>query len=329
MRNEVCQGLVSCAVDPKFVFLTGDLGFQALEPLQAVLGQRFINAGVAEQNMVSVAAGLAQTGLRPWVYSIAPFVYARPYEQIRNDICLHHLPVRLIGNGGGYGYGVMGGTHHALEDYGALLCLQHMTAFVPAFGSDLMPMIEKLTASSDPAYLRLGRSEEPQGWELPAYAPWRRLTRGGGATVVVVGPLAGSLLAPLAAMPEDSRPNLWIVTELPITPDTLPQDFRDDLRRSQSLWVIEEHVRQGGAGAMLAQAVLEMGDAPARYHWRGANGYLSGLYGSQAFHRRENGLDPETLLQEWSAPRTTTNGVAPSQSVGHALAAHEHRKEIL
>ena len=91
--------------------------------------------------MVSVAAGLARSGLRPWVYSIAPFIYARPFEQIRNDVCLHDLPVRLVGNGGGYGYGVMGGTHHALEDYGALLCLQHMRAFVPAFGADLGPMI--------------------------------------------------------------------------------------------------------------------------------------------------------------------------------------------
>ena len=84
------------------------MGYQALEPLRESLGERFINAGVAEQNMVSVAAGLAKTGLQPWVYSIAPFVYARPFEQIRNDVCLHDLPVRLVGNGGGYAYGVMG-----------------------------------------------------------------------------------------------------------------------------------------------------------------------------------------------------------------------------
>ena len=129
---------------PEFVFLTGDLGFKALEPLRERLGARFINAGVAEQNMVSVAAGLARSGLRPWVYSIAPFVYARPFEQIRNDVCLHRLPVVLVGNGGGYGYGVMGATHHALEDYGALLCLPHLRAYVPAFDEDLRAMVERL-----------------------------------------------------------------------------------------------------------------------------------------------------------------------------------------
>ena len=123
MRNAFCQALVEAASRAEFVFLTGDLGFRALEPLRDALGSRFINAGVAEQNMVSVAAGLARSGLRPWVYSIAPFVYARPFEQIRNDVCLHRLPVVLVGNGGGYGYGVMGATHHALEDYGSLLCL--------------------------------------------------------------------------------------------------------------------------------------------------------------------------------------------------------------
>ena len=97
MRNAFCQALVEAASRDEFVFLTGDLGFRALEPLREALGSRFINAGVAEQNMVSVAAGLARSGLRPWVYSIAPFVYARPFEQIRNDVCLHRLPVVLGG----------------------------------------------------------------------------------------------------------------------------------------------------------------------------------------------------------------------------------------
>src|SRR6476660_2916435 len=144
MRNVLCQALVERAADPDFVFLTGDLGYQALEPLREVMGRRFINAGVAEQNMVAVAAGLARSGMNPWVYSIAPFVYARPFEQIRNDLCIHDLPVKLIGNGGGYGYGVMGGTHHALEDYGALLTLPNMHAFVPAFTSDAEAAIRRL-----------------------------------------------------------------------------------------------------------------------------------------------------------------------------------------
>ena len=91
--------------------------------------------------MVGVAAGLAREGLEPWVYTIAPFGYARAFEQIRNDVCMHGLPVRLLGNGGGYGYGVMGPTHHALEDYGTLMTLPGMTAFVPAFNEDVAPIV--------------------------------------------------------------------------------------------------------------------------------------------------------------------------------------------
>jgi transketolase len=133
VRNALSSTLTGRAEDPQFIFLTGDLGFNALEPLREAMGTRFINAGVAEQNMVSVAAGLAMSGLRPWVYSIAPFIYGRPFEQIRNDVCLHDLPVALVGNGGGYAYGVMGSTHHALEDYGVLLTLPNLRVYVPAF----------------------------------------------------------------------------------------------------------------------------------------------------------------------------------------------------
>src|SRR6185295_6269735 len=102
------------------VFVTGDLGYNALENVRRRLGARFINAGVAEQNMVSMAAGMASRGLQVICYSIAPFIVYRCLEQIRNDVCFHNLPVFLVGNGGGYGYGIMGSSHHCLEDLGAL-----------------------------------------------------------------------------------------------------------------------------------------------------------------------------------------------------------------
>ena len=160
------------------IFLTGDLGFMALEPLQRAMGDRFINAGVAEQNMMSVAAGLAREGFEVWAYSIAPFCYARPFEQIRNDIAFHKLPVKLVGNGGGYGYGVMGPTHHAIEDYGVLLCLPNMSVFVPVFDEDLGAVVARVGDSNRTTYLRLGRGERPKGYSVPPYAPWRQLTHG-------------------------------------------------------------------------------------------------------------------------------------------------------
>src|SRR3954470_21495648 len=162
MRAEFAQAMLLLLARRKdLVFVTGDLGYLAFEGLAQAYGERFVNAGVAEQNAVSLAAGLARAGHLPWVYSIAPFAVLRPYEQIRNDVCLHKLPVKLVGNGGGYGYGVMGSTHHALEDYGALLCLPNMHAFVPAFAADVPAIVEKLLDFPYPAYFRLGAGEEP------------------------------------------------------------------------------------------------------------------------------------------------------------------------
>lgn len=300
MRNAFCQALVDAASRPDFVFLTGDLGYKALEPLREAMGSRFINAGVAEQNMVSVAAGLARSGLRPWVYSIAPFVYARPFEQIRNDVCLHKLPVVLVGNGGGYGYGVMGATHHALEDYGALLCLPHIRAYVPAFDADVKAMTSDLFSVGHPSYFRLGLSEEPKDATVPPYAPWRKLQDGPGWVILVTGSLAGSLWGGVRDLKEASRPSLWLLSELPVR--QLSEEFQADLARSRRLLVVEEHVAHGGVAQSLATLLLESGRAPERFASRSAQGYLSGRYGSQRFHRRECGLDPASIL-DFLAPQ--------------------------
>ncbi len=297
MRNAFCDSLVKHAGRPDFVFLTGDLGFSALEPLQRAAGDRFINAGIAEQNMVSVAAGLARQGLKPWAYSIAPFIYARPLEQIRNDVCLHDLPVTLVGNGGGYAYGVMGGTHHAIEDYGVLLSLQHLRVYVPAFGADVAAMVALLLEQQHPAYLRLGRDEKPAEVEVPAYAPWRRILGGRGATLLGAGPVIGGLLGPLQQLPEATRPRTWVVTELPIEPGTIPEPFLRDVRDSGHLVVVEEHVAHGGVAEMLGRALLLAGAGPRRLSHLCATGYRSGLYGSQKFHRAESGLTIADVLK--------------------------------
>jgi len=288
--------MIEAGAEGSFVFLTGDLGFKALEPLRDAIGNRFINAGVAEQNMVSLAAGLARAGMRPWAYSIAPFIYARPFEQIRNDVCLHKLSVVLVGNGGGYGYGVMGATHHAIEDYGSLLCLPHMRVFVPAFDDDLGPIVSQLARLGSPAYLRLGLSENMNGLAMPAYSPWRRLLERGarGSTMLVVGPLVGGIVKAAMSLEVDVRPSVWVLSELPI--EDMPSLFIEDIAASQRLIVVEEHVEHGGAGEMLAAKLLRRGVSPTRFSQLTARGYPSGLYGSQRFHRTECGLDPAAVL---------------------------------
>jgi len=301
MRKQFCDAMTARGVDPRLVFLTGDLGFMALEPLQAALGERFINAGVAEQNMISVAAALSRTGLEAWAYSIAPFCTARPFEQIRNDVALHGLPVKIVGNGGGYGYGVMGPTHHALEDYGTLLALNGMQACVPAFDEDVAAAVDWTGGAAGPAYLRLGRGEIPAGYVPPPFAGWRQLAAGNGPVAAVVGPLAGTYLAGVQAMPVERRPNLWVVSLLPVASETLPEAFLAQLAAANALVVAEEHVARGGFASELLLALATRGAVPARFAHLHAGAARTGPYGSQAFLRRQAGLDPDSFLAALAA----------------------------
>lgn len=298
MRNAFCAELSDRFAEQAMVFFTGDLGYMALEPLQARMGRRFINAGVAEQNMISVAAGVASLGEQCWTYSIAPFVFGRPFEQIRNDVCLHDFNVKIVGNGGGYGYGVMGGSHHAIEDYGVLLTLQNMRAYVPAFADDLAPITRRMAADPHPNYLRLGRCEKPKDWVLPAYAPWRRLLSGNAGVLIVVGPNAGGLLQEAVGLQENERPEIWVLSELPLALAPMPAACKRRIAELGRLYVLEEHVAQGSVGHMIAATLLENGAAPWLFRHFTARGYLSGRYGSQAFHRLECGLDAASVLSE-------------------------------
>ncbi|QCP50761.1 transketolase [Trinickia violacea] len=295
MRKQLCDSLVERANSPKMAFLTGDLGFMALEPLRDAMGARFINAGVAEQNMVSVAAAMARQGWETWAYSIAPFCYARPFEQIRNDVTFHKLPVRLIGNGGGYGYGVMGPTHHAIEDYGILLTLPNICAFVPAFDEDVSAVIARAGASPLAAYIRLGRGEAPKGYEVPAYAPWRQLVIGKGMPIIAVGPLAGTYIEAISALPDAIRPNLWVLGELPLSLNAPPKALMQQIEEAGKLCVVEEHVARGSFGSELALHLLSNG-VFAKLHHLHAKAHHYPRYGSQRYLREASGLDPKSLL---------------------------------
>ena len=296
MRRQLCDALVARSVNPNMVFLTGDLGFMALENLEQAMKARFINAGVAEQNMVSVAAAMARDGWDAWVYSIAPFCYARPFEQIRNDVAFHNLPVKLIGNGGGYGYGVMGPTHHAIEDYGVMLTLPNMRVFIPAFDEDVEVVIARAGDGQNPAYLRLGQGMKPAGFEVPSYAPWRQLIAGGGMVVIVSGPLVGAYIEAFQNLPVTIRPNLWIVTELPLEKNPLPSELIEQISNSAGLCVVEEHVRHGGLGSEIALILLKQQLRVNTFHHLYARAHHYATYGSQKFLRAQSHLDINSVM---------------------------------
>lgn len=284
MRNAFANTVISQCNNNDCFFLTGDLGFMALEEVQIAFGHRFINAGVAEQNMIGVAAGLAREGFKVFAYSIAPFCYARPFEQIRNDVCLSKLPVCLVGNGGGYAYGHMGPTHHALEDCAAMNALG-VRVLTPAFDDDLPAM---LVEWSSPTYLRLGYDIRPKGAEAPQYAPWRQLLYGEQGAIAALGPLAGVAWQALLDVPVGDRPSVWAVTEF--NSDEIPEAFWAQVV-GKRLFVTEEHVVSGGLGMHITLAMVRLGIQVSSFIHRHALGYPTGRFGSQGFHRAQCGLD--------------------------------------
>lgn len=294
MRNDFASVIETIGKkDKEVIFLTGDLGFNAFEGITETLGNRFINAGVAEQNMVSVASGMAYMGLKPWVYSIAPFITLKTAEQVRDDMCHQNLSVKLVGNGGGYGYGIMGATHHVLEDISIFASFPHMRIYVPAFQEDIEPIVKKMYKAHGPAYLRLG-SAEAHDLVLPPYQGVRRLMSGNKVTMIVLGPLIHNTLTALRTLNHKQAIDLWCITEFPFT---ISDDLMQSIRKTKHLIILEEHTNYGGLGQTVLSRLVEPQVLLSKFIHLYAQGYPSHLYGSQKFHLQENQLDPNGILE--------------------------------
>ena len=162
MRNAFIDELVNAAtIDENIFLVVGDLGYGVVEPFVKKFPKRFINAGVAEQNMMGLSAGLASEGKKVFVYSIANFPIFRCSEQIRNDIDYHNLPVTVVAVGGGLAYGPLGYSHHAIQDYAFMRTLPNMMIAAPGDPMEVRACMRYLISNPQPSYLRLGKAGEP------------------------------------------------------------------------------------------------------------------------------------------------------------------------
>jgi len=296
MRKEFSNAMEQLAIeDDSIVFITGDLGYNALENLKAKLGKRFINAGVAEQNMVGVAAGFAHKGYKVFCYSIAPFIVYRCLEQFRNDVCFNNLPVFLVGNGGGYGYGIMGSSHHTLEDIACLSGLQNANVWVPAFSDEVEPVLQQMVKDARPAYLRLGA-----GKTTPDHAyqsgSFKVIHKGAQAetTVFALGPVANNVMSALSVA-GDLTEKVNVITALHF-PLRLEADLLDMVKSAPNILVAEEHISTGGLAQQLSVQLLERGIFLNSFKSLKAEGYPNGRYGSQSYHQKLSGLDTDSII---------------------------------
>lgn len=260
MRSAFANALLDlAATDERIALLTGDLGFAVLEPFAERFPDRFWNAGVAEQNMVGLATGLAEAGYTPYVYSIATFASMRGYEFVRNGPVLHHLPVRVVGVGGGMDYGHNGVTHYALEDAGIMRVQPGIAVVAPADPQQTAAALPAVQALDGPVYLRLGKESQP----VPGLDGRFRLGRaerigGDGASDVALVALGGMAATAVEAAEQLAghgvEATVHVVSSLNPAPTA---DLVEALANTPVAISAEAHYVNGALGSLVAETIAE------------------------------------------------------------------------
>jgi len=296
MRGALIRALTDlAAADDRVMLLTGDLGYTVVEPFVERFPARFLNVGVAEQNMVGVATGLAEAGFIPFVYSIATFAALRPYEFIRNGPVLHGLPVRVIGVGGGFDYGPAGPSHHALEDIAVMRALPGLAVLSPADAAQCAAVIAATRDLPGPAYIRIGKDDRVV---VPGLDGQFRLGRaelirsGSAALVVTMGAISAEAAAAVDLLAAAGiQAGLLVVASVSPPPS---DDLARELARVPLVFAVEEHGQNGGLGSLVAEVIAERGIA-CRLVRAAVGTTAAGPTGSDGWLRRRHGLDREAL----------------------------------
>lgn len=266
MRNAFADEITKLAMaDERIVLLSGDIGNRLFDTFKAKCPGRFHNCGVAEANMIGVAAGLALAGLRPVCYTITPFITYRCMEQIRVDVCYHDLPVIIVGTGAGLAYASLGATHHSCEEVGMLRLLPGMTVLAPADPMEVRSCLRAALAHPHPSYMRIGKKGEPSIHVAPPLL-WVGssvvLREGSEVTLLVAGVLLPAALAAAEAVGAHG-----ISAEVVSCPTIKPLD-EELLRRvfgtRRLVVAIEEHSLLGGFSGAIAEWRADQPDGGAR-----------------------------------------------------------------
>jgi len=254
MRKAFSDSLMKEAENnPQVTFMTGDLGFQVFDEFSEKFGARYINVGVAEAQLINVAAGMAAEGWRPVAYSIASFATARPFEQIRYCVSYPNLPVTLVGAGRGFTYSTSGVSHHALDDIGLMSLLPNMTVVIPGDPTEIEELFPQVMRCSGPAYFTVGRFGEPryEAEESAVLGKARLLKSGEKIAVISTGEITHEVLKAVNLLhSENIIPMVYQMhTIKPL--DTITLDNLADQVRA--MLVVEEHVPNGGLWAAVTQ----------------------------------------------------------------------------
>ena len=280
MRDAFIDELVTLAAEhEQIALIVGDLGFGVIEPFANRFPDRFVNAGVAEQNMAGLAAGMASEGYHVFTYSIANFPTFRCAEQIRNDVAYHNLPVTTVAVGAGLAYGALGYSHHAVQDYALLRAMPNMVIAAPGDPFEVRACLRWLVANPCPSYLRLGKAGEPRFHaQVPAIEPGQWLTLKAGEKMLLA---TGSALGAALQRSESSHAG-YGVASLPLWGMAHKAAQASQVDGVEELVTLEDHLADGGFGSWFYESLSGDPHAVAKLRSISLSSEVCGLVGSQA-----------------------------------------------
>lgn len=291
MRNAFIQELVTLAREhPEIALVVGDLGYSVIEPFADEFPDRFINAGVAEQNMTGLAAGMASEGYHVFTYSIANFPTFRCAEQIRNDVAYHKLPVTVVSVGGGLAYGALGYSHHAVQDYALIRTFPHMLIAAPGDPMEVRACMRYLVEHPGPSYLRLGKAGEPCFHQAPpAVAPghWVKVRQGNNQRAILSTGAGLQSAMDWVASPSYASHTVY---SMPLWSMGEKAEQAFYLHQHSEVITIEDHLADGGFGSWMLEAKALVADQNCLVRPVALSPEVCGTVGSQATLNKLGGL---------------------------------------
>jgi transketolase len=293
MRDAFIDELTMLAeTSPQIALIVGDLGFNVVERFAEQFPDRFINAGVAEQNMTGVAAGMASEGYHVFTYSIANFPTFRCAEQIRNTVDYHRLPVTVVAVGAGLAYGASGYSHHAVQDYALMRSMPGMTIAAPGDPHEVRACLRWLIANPGPSYLRLGKAGEPSFHAaVPEVALGDWVVLRDGEDILLS---TGAALGAAFERAETTHLGYGIAT-MPLWSMTAKDRQPQAVARHRKVVTLEDHLPDGGFGSWMLEAALSRAELLPRIGSIALDPVVCGMVGSQALLNRAGGLTPVTM----------------------------------
>ncbi len=302
MRNQFAQTMTELAsVDQRLVLLSGDIGNRLFNPYKEIAPERFYNCGIAEANMITMAAGMAFSGLRPVAYTITPFITTRCLEQIKVDICYHNLPVILVGTGSGLSYAELGATHHSCEDIAIMRSMPNMSIVCAADRTEVRLALMAAMEHDGPVYLRIGKKNEIDIHQLdPDFSIGRgiTLTQGTDLCILATGNMVSDALKSNSLL---KKHNITAKVVDLHTVKPLDNDLLMNIFKNFSLVVtLEEHNVMGGLGSAIAEWYVDNCSHYVKILRLGIPDQFINQVTSQQHAREKFHLTPEAIVKRIS-----------------------------